>query len=1014
MSTRTLDRRLVGWTAVWALALAPAWSLAAEVFPGKTWARRTPKASGLDADALWAFSQYVGGRGCVVRGGYMVHTWSDETRRGDVASAAKVFYSHFLFRAVENGKCPGLDTPVVRFEPRLATINAALGHKDRGITFRHLANQTSCYGLVERPGSAYAYNDWQMALFWDVLFQKVYGATVETVDRKVFAPLLTEPLGCEDRPTMLAFGTRNRPGRVAISPRDFCRFGLLYLRGGLWKGKRLIGEKFVKKASGEPLANTIPRAGAKAAEMIRGQRSIGSRKIPDNQTDHMGSYSWLWWTNGVDRQGKRHWPDAPADAFGAFGHGGIRAMVIVPSRDLIVSWNDSRTRGRQRENEALALLMKAVRAPRGPAGGAGGPTTRPYWPGKRWALAAPSATGMDEALLAKARDYALRGGGSGCVVRHGRVVMHWGDQARRYDLKSSTKSIGITALGLAIADGKIRLADKARTHHPSLETRPNADWAKEITIFHLATQSAGYDKPGGTARVLFRPGAKWSYSDSGPNWLAECVTLAYRRDLAELMFERVFTPLGIARADLSWRRNAYRPAKIDGVARREFGSGIHANVRAMARIGLLYLRQGRWAGRQILPKRFVAACRTTPKALAGLPVVKPKDYGRASNHYGLLWWNNRDGSLAGVPRDAYWSWGLYDSLIVVMPGLDVVVARAGKSLPAIRGAPYKKLAPFLVPIAAAAGEKRPQEPLSWAPAGTIVRRARGSDNWPITWADDGHLYAAYGDGWGFEPKVPGKLSLGLARIEGPPEAFRGVNVRSATGEQTGDGASGRKASGLLCVGGVLYLLARNAKLSQLAFSADHGRTWTWADWRFREGLACPTFLNFGRDYAGARDGYVYVYSFDADSAYKPADRMILARVPTGRLRDRAAYEFFVRLDAAGRGVWNRDIRRRGAVFENPGRCYRSGVSYCAPRKRYLWAQTLGGRDTRRAGGLAVYDAPEPWGPWTRIYLAERWDVGPGESASFPTKWMAPDGRNLHLVFSGNDCFSVRKATWEGH
>lgn len=41
---------------------------------------------------------------------------------------------------------------------------------------------------------------------------------------------------------------------------------------------------------------------------------------------------------------------------------------------------------------------------------------------------------------------------------------------------------------------------------------------------------------------------------------------------------------------------------------------------------------------------------------------------------------------------------------------------------------------------------------------------------------------------------------------------------------------------------------------------------------------------------------------------------------------------------------------------------------------------------------------------------QKWDVGPGESASFPTRWMSADGRTLPLVFSGDDHFAVRKAT----
>jgi hypothetical protein len=59
--------------------------------------------------------------------------------------------------------------------------------------------------------------------------------------------------------------------------------------------------------------------------------------------------------------------------------------------------------------------------------------------------------------------------------------------------------------------------------------------------------------------------------------------------------------------------------------------------------------------------------------------------------------------------------------------------------------------------------------------------------------------------------------------------------------------------------------------------------------------------------------------------------------------------------------------------------------------------------------MGVYDAPEPWGPWTTVDFAQQWDVGPGESGCFPTKWMSHDGRTLFLVFSGDDCFSVRRA-----
>ncbi|MFC1633539.1 serine hydrolase domain-containing protein [Planctomycetota bacterium] len=335
---------------------------------------------------------------------------------------------------------------------------------------------------------------------------------------------------------------------------------------------------------------------------------------------------------------------------------------------------------------------------------------RKIWPGPSWERATSEQVGMDANVLQKARDYALTGGGSGCITRHGRLVMHWGDQTQRYDLKSSTKAIGVTAVGLALKDGKIKnLQDPAQKYQPDLGVPPQSNaetgWLDKITLFHLATQTAGFDKNGGYTELLFAPGTKWAYSDGGPNWLAECMTMVYGQDLHTLMFERVFGPIGIGKKDLAWRSNAYRPKEINNITRREFGSGIHANVDAMARIGYLYLRQGRWRDEQIIPASFVDMARMVPEAVGGLPVVKKESYFNASDHYGLLWWNNADGAIGNVPRDAYWSWGLYDSLIVVIPSLDIVAARAGKSLNKARNSDYTAIEPFIEPIVLSLREK---------------------------------------------------------------------------------------------------------------------------------------------------------------------------------------------------------------------------------------------------------------------------------------------------------------------
>ena len=308
--------------------------------------------------------------------------------------------------------------------------------------------------------------------------------------------------------------------------------------------------------------------------------------------------------------------------------------------------------------------------------------------------------------------------------------------------------------------------------------------------------------------------------------------------------------------------------------------------------------------------------------------------------------------------------------------------------------------------------------VEFAPAETVIRFARGSDNWPATWAGDDHLYTAYGDGKGFQPNTEIKLSLGLCRIEGNPPDMEGFNIRTRTGERVGDGRYGPKASGMLIVDGTIFMLVRNTNNSQLAWSDDYGKTWEWADWRFTTGFGCPTFLNFGKDYEDARDNYVYIYSHDEASAYKTSDEMILARVSKSRLKERGGYTYFAGYGNNSKPRWSEDYNKREAVFINPGRCYRSGVTYNKGLDRYLWCQIIpvSARGTSRGprfeGGLGIFEAPEPWGPWKTVFYTLDWDMGPGETASIPAKWMSDDGKTCHYLFSGEDCFSVRKINFK--
>lgn len=672
-----------------------------------------------------------------------------------------------------------------------------------------------------------------------------------------------------------------------------------------------------------------------------------------------------------------------------------------------------------------------------------------------WQVASPESQSFSPTALEALRaDLARRGTQAFLVIRNDAIVCEWYAPGHGPDRQHFTASLAkalVAGLSLAVAcsDGRITPDDAAARFIP--QWRPHPLKAR-ITVRHLGSHTAGLEDaeaeglphqaltgwkgdfwkrlpvpndPFSLSRdrvpVLFEPGQQMRYSNPGMAMLTWCVTASLRegphRDIRSLLRQRVMRPIGVADAD--WSIGYGQTFVVDGLPLVPSWGGGNYTARAVARVGRLLLRGGDWDGQRLLSAEAIRL--TTSDA--GTP-----------GPCGLGWWSNQEGQWPSLPRDAFFGSGAGHQILLVVPSLNLIVVRFGSELaPGARDPDsfhqaYQRylFEPLMAALAEPIKPKTAAQPgpparspyppspviarLDWAPPDRVLRRARGSDNWPMTWADDDALYAAYGDGYGFEPFLAEKLSLGFVRIRGGPTNFQATNLRSPTGEARGDGPAGKKASGLLCVDGVLYLWARNAGNAQLAWSADHGATWAWADWRLKPSFGCPTFLNFGRNYAGARDGYVYVFAPDSDSAYEPADRMVLARVPKDQLRRRAAYEFFQGFDDRGQPVWTRDMAQRGAVFTHPGRCGRSSVSYHPALRRYLWVQVLApNRAGAGPGGLAIYDAPEPWGPWTTVFYADPWDVNPGESASFPTKWMSPDGRSLWLVFSGEDCFALRQA-----
>jgi CubicO group peptidase (beta-lactamase class C family) len=327
------------------------------VFPDAEWKTASPDDAGLDRRALDKFAEIIGGDGVVISHGFLIHRWGAFDHPAMAAAVGKPIIVHFLFHAIETGRINHLDDKVAVFEPRLKTLDRmTAGHVSR-ITWRHLANQTSCYGVSERPGDAFDHSDYQTALFWSLLFEKVYRADVKT-SNSILREQLFDLIGAQDHPRFEAGDALRADGRLVISARDLARFGLLYLRGGQWNDRQIIAKKWVTVALSSPLPLTLPRTHGLDAEMIAGQRTYGG---PKNQEDHLGCYSFMWWLNQMDPGGQRLWPELPADAFGSIGHGGRDALIIAPSRDLIVAWLGSKLTPSSLNMEARTHLNNALK-----------------------------------------------------------------------------------------------------------------------------------------------------------------------------------------------------------------------------------------------------------------------------------------------------------------------------------------------------------------------------------------------------------------------------------------------------------------------------------------------------------------------------------------------------------------------------------------------------------------------------------------------------------------------------
>ena len=323
---------------------------------------------------------------------------------------------------------------------------------------------------------------------------------------------------------------------------------------------------------------------------------------------------------------------------------------------------------------------------------------------------------------------------------------------------------------------------------------------------------------------------------------------------------------------------------------------------------------------------------------------------------------------------------------------------------------------------------------------TLIVKAPGSDNWTITWCDDGHQYTAWGDGGGFGgTNENGRVSMGFGRVEGTKNSYAsanngagGFNVNGGLASENPHTLPKGKSLGVLCIDlsahggqpGTIYL-ARNGtgstagafQKTEIHKSLDHGATWefTGVVWSFSGtgGFYSPTILQFGKDYAGARDNYVYIYanenkSDDWDVQF-PGEISLL-RVPKDEVENQTSYEFFAGLDGNGDPTWVSDIDGRQPAFrDDVNGTMRTSVSYNAPLERYLLITQQVDRHKADDYHMGIYDAPEPWGPWTTVFFGNpNTDISPSLNTGNKTvfwnlsnKWLSADGKEFVLVYTGD-------------
>ena len=305
------------------------------------------------------------------------------------------------------------------------------------------------------------------------------------------------------------------------------------------------------------------------------------------------------------------------------------------------------------------------------------------------------------------------------------------------------------------------------------------------------------------------------------------------------------------------------------------------------------------------------------------------------------------------------------------------------------------------------------------------------DTFPMTWADDGEIYTSAGDpAWGAS-----RWGLDVERFSGFPPDYAITQVNPMI-DYTGWGGAGQKPCGMISVKGVLYLAYQNlchlkppvygtasqhGSDSVITCSKDHGRTWTPEIQSLGLGKATfpvprfggPSFVNFGKDNDGARDDFVYAVSSDQ---WDNGGHLILGRVPVSRIIEAEAWEWVCAIDEGNVPAWTSQLSLALGVLSDDRWISLPEMIFLRKIRRYLlltW-HLKADFSPDQGSSLVIYDAPEPWGPFTLVCFEEDWEsreMNP-YCPRIPLKWIEADGLTGWLQFSGS--WSDKHPTYRSH